>query len=170
MRKILLPLALMAGIALAQVPRGSVAAIPWWDNRMTVTSLNLTEAQTKQLNQIQQSYVSRLRDLRSAVLTADRNLEEVFNESMVDELKADSAVDQYANARDNLTRELTHMSLAMRNVLTADQWQQLVSMQNRRGNRGGRGRGRGSSGSGLPPGATGNSTTGNKAGPSISQK
>ncbi len=173
MRKILLPLALMAGAALAQIPRGSVAAIPWWDNRMTVTSLNLTEVQTKQLNQIQQAYVGRLRDLRSAVIAADRNLEEVFNEPMVDELKADAAVDQYANARDNLTRELTHMSLAMRTVLTAEQWQQLVSLQNtraNRGGRGGRGRGRGSSGSGLPPGTTGNNSTSNKPGPSISQK
>jgi Spy/CpxP family protein refolding chaperone len=164
MRRILIPLALMAGAALAQVPRGSVAAIPWWDNRMTVTSLNLSEAQTKQLNQIQQTYVSRLRDLRSAVITADRNLEEVFNEPMVDELKADAAVDQYANARDNLTRELTHMSLAMRNVLTAEQWQQLVTMQKSRVNRG-RGRGRGSSGGSLPSGVTNN-----KVSPSISQK
>lgn len=165
MRTILISLGLLAGAALAQIPRGSLAAIPWWDNRMAVTSLNLSEAQTKQLNQIQQSYVSRLRDLRAAVIAADHNLGEVFNEPVVDELKADAAVDQYANARDNLTRELTHMSLAMRNVLTPEQWQQLVSMQSNRGTRGGRGRGRGSAGSGLPSGAIGN-----KADPATPQK
>jgi Spy/CpxP family protein refolding chaperone len=171
MRKIpmpvVLPVVLMAGAAWAQqTPRASVAAIPWWDNRLAVTSLNLSEAQTKQLNQIQQSYVNRLRDLRAAVLAADRNLEEVFNEPAIDELKAGAAVDQYANARDNMTRELTHMSLAMRNVLTAEQWQQLVSMQNNRGGRGGRGRGRA-----APVGsAPASGSTANKVAPSISQK
>lgn len=167
MRKILvlMPVLLMTGAAFAQAPRGSMAATPWWDNRVAVNSLNLSEAQTKQLIQIQQSYVNRLRDLRGAVMAADRGLEDVFNQPAIDELKAESAVDQYANARDNLTRELTHLSLAMRNVLTSEQWQQLVSMQNGRGSRGGRGRGRGGSGSAPPAGSTAN-----KVSPSISQK
>jgi Spy/CpxP family protein refolding chaperone len=167
MRMVLISAAgvLMGGALFAQQQRPSVAALNWWDNRVAVTSLNLSEAQAKQLNQIQQSYVNRLRDLREAVTKADRNLEDVFNEPSIDELKAQSAVDQYADARANMTRELTHMSLAMRSVLTAEQWQQLITLQGGRVNgRGGPGRGR------RGPPNNGSGTTSNRVGPAISQK
>lgn len=166
MRKVLISAAaqaLMAGALFAQVsPRQSVAAQAWWQSSVTVTSLNLSEAQTKQLNQIKQSYVNRLNGLYADVKKADGNLEDVFNQATLDDLKAEAAVDQYANARENLTRELTLMSLKMRGVLTGDQWQQLENMQNGRGGpRTGRGPGR----RGGPP-----TTTPNKVGPAISQK
>ena len=132
----------MAGALLAQPPRQSVAGQPWWDSTVVVSSLNLSEAQTKQVKSIQQASVGRLMDLRAAVNKAESNLEDVFNQSAVDELKAEAAVDQYANARDNMTRELTRLSLKMRGVLTAEQWQQLVDRQNGRGPRTGRGGGR----------------------------
>ncbi len=167
MRKIpILALALLTvGAIFAQPPRPPVATQYWWRNPVTVKSLNLSDAQTKQLNQIQQAYVSRLMDLQTAVIKADGTLEEVFKQPASDELKADVALDQYANARDSLTRELTRMSLKMRAVLTDEQWQQLESIENGRvGGRGGPGRGR------RGPPSSGNGTTSNKVGPAISQK
>jgi Spy/CpxP family protein refolding chaperone len=167
MRKtsILAVVSLTAGAIFAQPPRPPVATQYWWESPLTVKSLNLSDAQTKQLNQIQQSYVSRLNDLRMGVIKADGNLEEVFKQPAGDELKADAAVDQYANARYYMTRELTRMSLKMRAVLTDEQWQQLESMQNgRAGGRGGQGRGR------RGPPANGSGTTSNKVGPAISQQ
>jgi Spy/CpxP family protein refolding chaperone len=156
---------LTGGVIFAQPPRPPIATQYWWRNPVAVKSLDLSDTQTKQLNQIQQSYVSRLKDLQTAVTNADRSLEEVFGQATIDELKAETAVDQYANARDNMTRELTHMSLKMRSVLTAEQWQQLETMQaGRPGGRGGQGRGR--------RGATvgGSNTTSNKVSPAVSQK
>jgi Spy/CpxP family protein refolding chaperone len=146
------------GSALLAQQRPPMAAQPWWENKVAVTSLNLSEAQAKQLNSVRASYVSRLMDLYAAANKAESNLDEVFNQTPSDELKAETAIDQYANARDNLTRILTKMSLQMRNVLTAEQWQTL---QSRQGTRAGRGGGR----RGGPP-----STTPNKVGPAISQK
>ena len=144
----------------AQPPRPPMAAQDWWDSRLAVNSLNLTDAQTRQLSSIQSAYVGRLMDLREAVNKAERNLDDVFNQPTLDELKAEAAVDQYANARDNLTRALSQLSLKMRAVLTADQWQELVNRQNGRPGRGplsGRGR-RG------PPNAIGSGTA-NKVAP-----
>jgi Spy/CpxP family protein refolding chaperone len=167
MRKppILALVSLTVGAIFAQPPRPPVATQYWWRNAVTVKSLDLSDAQTKQLNQIQQSYVSRLMDLQAAVNNADRNLEEVFRQATIDDLKAETARDQYANARDNMTRQLTDMSLKMRRVLTAEQWQQLESMESGRvGARGGQGRGR------RGPPTNGSSTTSNKVGPAISQK
>ena len=112
----------------------------------------------------------RMRKLKKLTLVnkADNNLEDVFKQTPSDELKAEAAIDQYANARDNLTRTLTKMSLQMRNVLTADQWQELEDRQaGRAGLRPGRGGGRrGTSPSGSAP--TGSAA--NKVPPAVSQK
>jgi Spy/CpxP family protein refolding chaperone len=167
MRKtsILALVSLTVGAIFAQPPRPPVATQYWWRSPLTVKSLNLSDAQTNKLNQIQQAYVSRLMDLQTAVTKADSTLEEVFKQPSADELKADVALDQYANARDSLTRELTRMSLKMRAVLTDEQWQQLESIESgRAGARGGQGRGR------RGPPSNGSGTTSNKVGPSISQK
>jgi len=143
----------LAGALLAQPPRPPMATQYWWENKVAVNSLNLSETQTRQLGSIQGSYVSRLMDLRAAVNKAESNLEDVFNQTSPDELKAEAVIDQYANARENLTRALSKLSLQMRNVLTADQWQELQNLQAARaGARAGQGRGRrGSSASSSAP-------------------
>lgn len=162
--KILVLCLALAGALDAQPPRPPMATQYWWESKV-LTSLNLSEAQTKQLNAIRDSYVSRLMELGAAAKRAESNLEEVFKQSPSDEIKADAAIDQYASTRDSLTRTLSKMSLQMRNVLTADQWQELQNLQNGRGPRPGPGRGRRGTG---PPSA---GSAPNKAvGPAIPQK
>jgi Spy/CpxP family protein refolding chaperone len=162
MLKILVPLAALAGALFAQPSRPSVATQDWWRNPVAVNSLNLSEAQTKQLNSIQASYVNRLMDLRAAANKAENNLADVFKQAPSDELKAEAAEDDYVNAKASLTRELTRLSLKMRNVLTADQWLDLLNLQSGRGPRPGQGRGR--------RGSSPSSSNPNKVGPAISQK
>lgn len=158
--KIVVPVVALAGALLAQRP--PMATQYWWENKVAVNSLDLSEAQTKQLNSIQAAYVNRLMDLRGQVNRAESNLEDVFKQAPSDDLKAESAIDQYANARDNLTRELSRLSLKMRNVLTADQWQELLNRQSGHGPRPGQGRGRrGTSSTGSAP---------SKIAPAIPQK
>jgi Spy/CpxP family protein refolding chaperone len=143
MLKIVIPFAVLAGALFAQLARPPLVTQNWWDSKIAVNSLNLTDAQTKQLTSIQNAYVSRLMDLRAAVNKAESNLADAFNQTSPDELKAEAAIDQYANARDNFTRTLTKMSLQMRNVLTAEQWQELQDRQAGRASaRPGRGGGR----------------------------
>jgi Spy/CpxP family protein refolding chaperone len=167
MLKIAIPFVVLAGVLLAQPPRPLMVTQNWWDSKIAVNSLNLTDAQTKQLTSIQNAYVSRLMDLRAAANKAESNLTDVYNQTSPDELKAEAAIDQYANARDNLTRTLTKMSLQMRNVLTAEQWQELQDRQaGRAGLRPGRGGGRRGTSPGSGPG--GSATT--KAAPAVSQK
>src|SRR5580692_10712156 len=111
MLKILIPLAALAGLLCAQPPRQPVATQYWWENKVAINSLNLSEAQTKQLNSIQASYVSRLMDLRAAVTKAESNLEDVFKQAPSDEMKATAAVDDYVDVKAKLSRELTRFSL-----------------------------------------------------------
>ena len=98
---------------------------PWWDSPV-VQDLNLTEAQQSEIRATVKEYRDRVVDIRKAIESADRDLEAVFNnENPVDQRKAAEAIDRLAAARGDLTRTLSQMSLKLRTVLTADQWQEL---------------------------------------------
>lgn len=116
--------------ALAQSSRVTPSAsFPWW-NSPIVNTLNLSEAQLKQIHSVVDEHRERLKDLYTAVNKSESDLQAVYNEDPVDQRKGRQAVDALANARGDLTRELSEMSLELRTILTAQQWQDL---QNRRG-------------------------------------
>ncbi len=164
----------MAGALAAQVPPrfNSPTSFPWWNNPVANGLNNLTDAQTKQIGATVAEYRDRLRDLYAQVNTAESGLEEIFNQETIDQRKADQAVDQLANARGDLTRTLSQMSLKLRTVLTAEQWQDLQNRQRAR-NAAGRGpgsrrRGPGSITKGAPPAAPPPAVPPAKAAPALS--
>jgi Spy/CpxP family protein refolding chaperone len=102
---------------------------PWWDSPV-VQDLNLTEAQQNEIRATVKEYRDRVADIRKAIESADRDLEAVFNnENPVDQRKASEAIDHLAGARGDMTRALSQMSLRLRTVLTAEQWQELQRRQ-----------------------------------------
>ena len=102
---------------------------PWWDSPV-VQDLNLTDAQQNEIRATVKEYRDRVVDIRKAIESADRDLEAVFNnENPVDQRKASEAIDRLAGARGDLTRALSQMSLKLRTVLTAEQWQELQRRQ-----------------------------------------
>src|SRR5258708_660341 len=118
-----LPLALMA-----QGPGGDPRPQPlgwegpWWNNRL-VQDLNLSDAQKGEINAVVKDYRGKMMDIRSAIGKADADVQTAFDENPVDQKKAADAIERLANARADLTRSLSQMSLKLRAVLTADQWQ-----------------------------------------------
>jgi Spy/CpxP family protein refolding chaperone len=132
MRKGFFLLVAMAG-ALSAQPLRSPTSFPWWNNPVANGLNNLTDAQTKQIAATVAEYRGPLKDLYAEVNAAEGNLEEIFNQETIDQRKADQAVNQLANARGDLTRTLSQMSLKLRNVLTVDQWRDLQARQAGRG-------------------------------------
>lgn len=122
---------------------------PWWDNPLS-QDLNLTDTQRNQIRAVVKEYRDRLVDERAAVEKAEGQLEDVFGEETVDQRKAAEAIDHLTTARGELTKSLAQMSLRMRTVLTAQQWQDL---QRRQGRAGPRGEGKSSRRRGSAPGA-----------------
>jgi Spy/CpxP family protein refolding chaperone len=146
------------GALLAQGPRplGSWWERPWWNSSLA-QDLNLTDAQKTDINAIVKDYRTKMMGLRAAVEKADQDAAAAFGESPVDQRKANDAIEKLAASRGDLTRSLSQMSLKLRIVLTAEQWQALQQRDPGRGARG-KGRGRrgdeGRTGSTPPPTAT----------------
>ena len=56
---------------------------------------------------------------------AEQTLVQEFNRNPVDPSKANVAIERLVDARSDLTRTLSQLSLKLRLVLTEEQWQQL---------------------------------------------
>jgi Spy/CpxP family protein refolding chaperone len=72
-------------------------------------------------------------DIRAEVEKAEIDLQTQFDQDPVDQGKANQAIDHLIAARSDLTRTLSELSLRLRTVLTAQQWQELQRRRPLRG-------------------------------------
>jgi Spy/CpxP family protein refolding chaperone len=124
----------------AQPPRGRGPRL----NPETVKQLNLSDAQTRQMDQVNQDFRQRLSAVRDEVNKSEAALDSVFNEDPVDPAKGTDAINRLAAARSELTKALSQHDLKVRMILTAQQWEQLKQIEHEHApwpGRGGRRRG-----------------------------
>jgi Spy/CpxP family protein refolding chaperone len=119
--RVVLMAAIAAALAFAQPPRGFY---PWWDRPIAKT-LNLSDAQAKQVRSTIRDYRGKLIDARAALEKAEVELEAALDEENIDQRRANQAVDDLAKARENLTRAFAQMAIQLRSALTPQQWQEL---------------------------------------------
>jgi Spy/CpxP family protein refolding chaperone len=116
-------LTLLAGASLsAQLPKG---IYNWWGKPEIARDLNLSAAQREQIRSTVQQFRPHLLNVRAAVNQAELDLADQFNHNPVDPGKTNEAIERLVDARSDLTRTLTQLSLKLRLVLTEDQWQEL---------------------------------------------
>jgi Spy/CpxP family protein refolding chaperone len=101
------------------------AQFPWW-NSPVASDIGLTPAQTARIKQIVHSYRDRLFDARNNVQKAEAALDELMNDGDMNAEVAKPVIDRVASARANSSRVFLEMSTHIREVLTYDQWKQLV--------------------------------------------
>jgi hypothetical protein len=102
------------------------AQFPWW-NSPVASDIGLSSAQTARIRQIVRSYRDRLFDARNNLSKAEAALDDVMNDQEVTASEAAKPViDRVAGARANSTKVFLEMSVQIREVLTFDQWKQLV--------------------------------------------
>ena len=121
MIRIALLLVLFLGMAFGQRPRNF---FPWWD-RPIARDLNLSAAQQRQIRSTVHDYRGKLIEAREAVEKAEAEFEEALNADPMDERRAETAAENLAKERANLTRAFSQMSLKLRMVLTPEQWKEL---------------------------------------------
>ena len=100
-----------------------------------VNGLDLTDAQRTEIHSVIGDYRGRMQEVRSAVLKAESDLDQVFNEDPIDQRRGSEAIDRLTKARADMTKSVSEMSLRMRAVLTAQQWQELQRRQREQGSR-----------------------------------
>ena len=101
------------------------AQFPWW-NSPVASDIGLSSNQVTRIRQIVRSYRDRLFDARNNVQKAEAALDDIMNDG---EMSADAAkpiIDRVASARANSSRVFLEMSTHIREVLTLNQWRQLV--------------------------------------------
>lgn len=122
MRRLAIIGVLFAGSLCAQMPKGIYA---WWSKPEIARDLNLSPAQREQIRTTVQQYRPHLMNVRSAVSQAEQDLADQFNRNPVDPAKTNEAIERVVDARSDLTRTLTQLSLKLRLILTEEQWQEL---------------------------------------------
>jgi Spy/CpxP family protein refolding chaperone len=106
-------------------PAQNRAQFPWW-NSPVAKEVGLTPAQTQRIRQIVHAYRDRLFDVRNEVQKAEAALDELMNEGDMSAEAAKPVINRVAQARANSTRVFLEMSTHIREVLTYEQWRQLV--------------------------------------------
>jgi Spy/CpxP family protein refolding chaperone len=141
----------LIAVAQSQPQRPPRPPVAWWDNPVA-NGLELTEAQKTRVDRIRKDSTDRVILKRDAVDRAERELDAVFaafNGTKADWDRAKLAIDALAQARGDLTKEMSIVMLKMRAVLTIDQWKMLESRaQSAPGRDRDKGRGRGFRGPG----------------------
>ncbi len=138
-RIFLLVALLLPGLAAAQMaPPGAPQPPPgpdlgkWWKNSEIVRDLQLTEAQ---INQIEQSFLEhrlKLIDLHAELERQETRLQPLLEADQPDEAKVSAQIDQVLAARGKLEKANAMMMLAIRRVLTVEQWKKLQAIQQER--------------------------------------
>ncbi len=101
----------------------------WWMNPAMVQKLALADAQVQQIEKVFQEHRSQLLDLGSALEKQEAALEPLITADHLNEGQIAVQIDKIAQTRANLEKSNSMMLLAMRRVLTVDQWKQLQSQR-----------------------------------------
>lgn len=127
----------------ATPPPGHPAAAPrapmpppglgkWWKNSDVVAKLQLSDAQIKQIEDTFLDFRLKLIDLHAEVERQEARLQPLIEADQPDEAKVSSQIDLVIAARGKLEKANTMMMLAIRKVLTVEQWKKLQSVQQER--------------------------------------
>ncbi len=106
--------------ALLPGPRGK-----WWDDPETAQRLSLTADQRKRMDDAFQQYRLKLIDLHASVQKEEAVMEPLVAADQPDENKIVAQIDKVAQARAELEKSNARMLLAIRRVLTPEQFQKL---------------------------------------------
>lgn len=99
----------------------------WWTNPNLVTRLGLTDDQKSKIEKVFENHRQNLSDESTQLDKQESQLAALLAADPVDHNAVLSQIDRVAQARTDLERANSAMTLEMREVLTAAQWQQLQS-------------------------------------------
>lgn len=103
----------------------------WWRDPEVVNELRLTEAQRKQLEQTSVNMKLSLIGAAATGASALVKAESALNSDQLDEAAYSQQATAAADAASKLVKDMAATMLAMRKVLTPEQWRKLDTMRRR---------------------------------------
>jgi Spy/CpxP family protein refolding chaperone len=104
----------------------------WWKDSKVAAELKLSEAQIKQIEQTFLEHRLKLIDLRANLEREETKLQPLVEADQPDEAQVGAQIDRVVSARGQLEKANTMMMLAIRRVLTVEQWKKLQSIKGER--------------------------------------
>lgn len=101
----------------------------WWKNSDIVQDLQLTDAQISQIEVTFLDHRLKLIDLKADVERNEARLQPLIEADRPDEAKVGAQIDLLLAARGKLEKENAMMMLAIRRVLSVEQWKKLEAIQ-----------------------------------------
>ncbi len=109
--------------------RRSLGMGNWWKNSDVVKQMGASDTQVQQIERIYQDNRMHLIDLKANLEKEEARLEPLVEADNPDEGLISSQIDKVAAARAELEKSNALMQVAIRRVLTLDQWKKLQSLQ-----------------------------------------
>jgi protein CpxP len=97
----------------------------WWDNPEMVKRLGITADQQKKMDDVFQQSRLKLIDLSATLEKEEVMMEGLLKGPQLDDARILPAVDRIAQARAELEKANARLMLAIRHVLTPEQWEKL---------------------------------------------
>lgn len=120
--------ALFAPCLAAQMPPGPDLGM-WWKHSEILRELQLTPAQTSQIEQTFLEQRLKLIDLHAELEKEETRLQPLVEADQLDEAKVSAQIDKVLAARGRLEKAHTMLMLSIRRVLTVEQWRKLQAIQ-----------------------------------------
>lgn len=113
-------------------PRGMGPGGAWWKNSEVVKKLALSDAQVGEIEKTFLEQRLKLVDLRATLDKEELKLQPLLNADRPDDVKVATQLDRIIAARGKLDKANALMLLALRKVLTVQQWHTLQTLQQER--------------------------------------
>jgi len=103
----------------------------WWENQRLVDYVGITAEQQATIGDLVYEHARRMIDLKADVEKAGLDLANVVSTEEFDEPAVRSSYGAFQAARHKLENERFEMLVAVRKVLTAEQWQKMQDLRKR---------------------------------------
>jgi Spy/CpxP family protein refolding chaperone len=133
MKKLLLMLVVFA---VSGSVAGSELDLPpgkWWENQRLAAAIGLSEEQVTDIRAAVYEHARRMIDLKAKVELAGLDLAETVNREQFDAAEVRAAYATFQNTRKALENERFEMLLAVRQILSSEQWSELQQIRLRLG-------------------------------------
>jgi Spy/CpxP family protein refolding chaperone len=131
MRHLLLAVLISMAAVLAGAQQLNLPPGQWWENERLAEHIGLTDDQRGSIRDLVYEHAHRMIDLRAAVEKSELELAGLVRDPEFTDAAARSAFGGLVTARTALEKERFEMLLAVRGVLTSEQWVKIQEMRER---------------------------------------